>query len=160
NWSQPLIELIFNLNFLSFTHNYNGDDIRETIMSWLDGFKRLNWPRTSPPWTTWSIGNYDNSRLASRMGHMLADAIHMIGFMCPQAIPVVYYGDEIGITDVRWSDVSLKAKTENQNYPKRLLTRSPMQWNTNTKSAGFSDNNTTKTWTNVNTDFTQYNVKV
>ena len=83
-------------------------------------------------------GNHDRSRLASRIGTTGAAACAVLFSMLP-GVFVLYYGDELGMTDAR--NVPALDIYE-KNLPGRGLgrdpERTPMQW-TAGRYAGFSD---------------------
>jgi alpha-glucosidase len=153
----PLVDLPFNFQLIDFNLVNNASVLKEKIESWITTTKDY-WPSDAKPpgpWSAWVTGNHDRSRLASRLGHKLADAILMLTFLLPRNTPVVYYGDEIGMTDHNMAP----QKTLNEGNPSRLTYRSPMQWNSSTW-AGFSDNETVDPWVYVPDTYTKYNVEV
>lgn len=153
----PLVDLPFNFQLLDFNPNNNANELKEKIESWIK-VTESHWPSDAKPpgpWSAWVTGNHDKSRLATRLGHKLADAILMLAFLLPRNTPVVYYGDEIGMTDHN----IIPDKTLNEGDSSRLAYRSPMQWDSTTL-AGFSDNETANLWVNVPSTYMQYNVEV
>jgi alpha-glucosidase len=50
-------------------------------------------------WPNWVLGNHDRSRLASRLGAEAAPLAAML-LLTLRGTPTLYYGDEIGMTDV------------------------------------------------------------
>ena len=50
-------------------------------------------------WPNWVLGNHDTPRVASRLGPAQARVAAMLLLTLP-GTPVLYYGDEIGMTDV------------------------------------------------------------
>ena len=107
--------------------------------------------------------NHDQPRVVSRMGNedlywkesakMLAAAIHMM-----RGTPYVYQGEELGMTNAHYNDISQYRDVESLNYYKILLdqgktkeqalkvlaarsrdnSRTPMQWSDD-KNAGFTE---------------------
>ena len=107
--------------------------------------------------------NHDQPRVVSRMGNedlywkesakMLAAAIHMM-----RGTPYVYQGEELGMTNAHYNDISQYRDVESMNYYKILLdqgktkeqalkvlaarsrdnSRTPMQWSDD-KNAGFTE---------------------
>jgi alpha-glucosidase len=79
------------------------------------------------------VGNHDNSRVATRFGAELVDAINMITLLLP-GTPLTYNGEEIGMedTDVSWEQtkdtVGLNAGPEKYKQFSRDPERTPMQW--------------------------------
>jgi len=49
-------------------------------------------------WPNFQLGNHDVSRVASRLGSDLVDAMNMIYMLLP-GTPITYYGEEIGMVD-------------------------------------------------------------
>ena len=60
-------------------------------MDYLDAMPNKTWPN-------FNLGNHDKSRLASRVGDSLLDALNMVYMLLP-GTPIHYYGDEIGMVD-------------------------------------------------------------
>lgn len=85
------------------------------------------------------FGNHDQSRLVSRFGRNQARLIAMMQLTLP-GIPVMYYGDELGMGDGDISGELIQDSFE-KNSPGRGLgrdpERTPMQWS-HQPSAGFS----------------------
>lgn len=107
--------------------------------------------------------NHDQPRIVSRLGDdkeywkesakMLATSVHML-----RGTPYIYQGEEIGMTNAYYDDISLYRDVESLNYYQILLqegktkeealeilskrsrdnSRTPMQWD-NTEYAGFSN---------------------
>ncbi|HKN98379.1 MAG TPA: alpha-amylase family glycosyl hydrolase [Pseudonocardiaceae bacterium] len=50
-------------------------------------------------WPNWVLGNHDRSRVATRLGPAQARVAAML-LLTLRGTPIVYYGDEIGMTDV------------------------------------------------------------
>ena len=90
------------------------------------------------------FGNHDQPRLVSRVGAEQARAVALLQLTLP-GLPVVYYGDEIGMEnvpvppDMIHDPVALAKPGLNQG---RDPERTPMQWN-HQKQAGFT---TSKPW--------------
>jgi oligo-1,6-glucosidase len=129
---------------------------------------------------TFYLGNHDQARSLSRFGSekfpkesakMLATLLFTYN-----AIPFVYQGDEIGMTNYKFqkieefNDISAKGAyqtflqrglspeqaVENLNITSRDHARTPFQWN-DSKNAGFSD--AAATWLKVNPNFSTVNAK-
>lgn len=54
-------------------------------------------------WPNWVLGNHDRSRVATRLGRAQARVAAML-LLTLRGTPIVYYGDEIGMTDVPVAD--------------------------------------------------------
>lgn len=131
-------------------------------------------------WNSLFWCNHDQPRIVSRLGNedkywkksakMLATCIHLM-----QGTPYVYQGEEIGMTNAHFSDISQYRDVESLNYYKILLkegktekealdilskrsrdnSRTPMQWNDG-KNAGFTDGTP---WLEVTNNFKDINVE-
>jgi oligo-1,6-glucosidase len=132
-------------------------------------------------WNTIYLTNHDQSRAVSRYGNDSApyrnpSAKMLYTFLLTQrAVPYIYNGDEIGMTNIRFKTVEeyndlqtrnryyieLKKSKEaaaayllNQAALSRDNSRTPMQWSSGV-NAGFT---TGKPWLTINPNFTQVNV--
>jgi alpha-glucosidase len=112
-----------------------------------------------PPgaWPNWVLGNHDRSRIASRVGDAQARIAALL--LCTlRGTPTLYYGDEIGMRDVRIPPESVQDPWE-KNVPGLGLgrdpERTPMQWST-APHAGFT---TGRPWLPLAEDFEQRNVE-
>lgn len=93
-------------------------------------------PKTA--WPNFVMGNHDESRMASRLGHEKARLAAML-LLTLRGTPTLYYGDEIGMTDV-----PIPPELERDPFGKRVPgqgrdpNRTPMQWDGG-PNAGFTD---------------------
>ncbi|MDO5426065.1 MAG: alpha-glucosidase [Eubacteriales bacterium] len=131
-------------------------------------------------WNSLFWDNHDLPRIVSRWGNekeyrevsakMLATLLHGM-----QGTPYVYQGEELGMTNVRFSDISQYQDIEIRNMYKRRIeagyskeeilesiyargrdnARTPMQWNDG-KHAGFTEGTP---WIGVNPNYTEINVE-
>ena len=101
------------------------------------------------------IGNHDQPRVASRLGEERARALSFLNLLTP-GISVVYYGDEIGMTngELTTDDIQDNFSPANSVIDSRDLERTPMQWN-DSQFAGFSS---AKPWLPANENRTKINV--
>ena len=108
-------------------------------------------------WPNWVLGNHDNPRIASRVGREQARVAAML-LLTLRGTPTLYYGDEIGMTDVPVPAAHVQDAFE-KNLPGRGLgrdpARTPMQWNAR-RHAGFSD---VEPWLPVAADSAAVNVE-
>jgi alpha-glucosidase len=94
-----------------------------------------------PPggWPNWVLGNHDRHRVASRVGAEQA-RVAAILLLTLRGTPTIYYGDEIGMSDVAIPPDRVQDPWE-LNLPGRGLgrdpERTPMQWD-RSHSAGFT----------------------
>jgi alpha-glucosidase len=77
-------------------------------------------------WPNWVLGNHDRSRVASRVGPAQAGVAAML-LLTLRGTPTIYYGDEIGMTDVPINTADPAGRDPE---------RTPMQWDS---SGGFTD---------------------
>ena len=142
--------------------------------SWQEGMQKKN------GWNSLFWCNHDQPRIVSRMGNedrywkesakMLAAAIHMM-----RGTPYIYQGEELGMTNAHYNDISQYRDVECLNYYKIFLeqgktdeetleilaarsrdnSRTPMQWSAE-KNAGFSD---AEPWLAVPENYTEINAE-
>ncbi len=111
-----------------------------------------------PPggWPNWVLGNHDQPRIAHRVGAAQARIAAML-LLTLRGTPTMYYGDEIGMTNVSVPPDRAQDPWE-KNEPGhgfgRDPERTPMQWDA-TDSAGFT---TGVPWLPVADDYAQDNV--
>ena len=91
-------------------------------------------------WPNWVLGNHDRHRVATRLGPEQARVAAML-LLTLRGTPTVYYGDELGMTDVAIPPESVQDPYE-RNSPGlgvgRDPARTPMQWSDG-PGAGFTD---------------------
>ncbi len=107
-------------------------------------------------WPNWVLGNHDWPRIAGRIGREQARVGAML-LLTLRGTPTLYFGDEIGMTQVAISPDRIRDPFE-KNVPGlnvgRDGSRTPMQWDA-TVHAGFSQ---AEPWLPVAEDFRQENV--
>jgi alpha-glucosidase len=90
-------------------------------------------------WPNYVLGNHDQSRLATRIGPAQARVAAML-LLTLRGTPTLYYGDELGMTDVPISQAEVQDPAE-KNQPGLGLgrdpERSPMLWDSR-PNAGFT----------------------
>ncbi len=114
-----------------------------------------------PPgaWPNYVLGNHDEPRLASHLGKEAARMGAML-LLTLRGTPTLYYGDEIGMTDV-----PIPAEKEQDPWGKRVPglgrdpQRTPMQW-TDGLNAGFSSADPQALWLPLSPDYQKINVAV
>jgi alpha-glucosidase len=108
-------------------------------------------------WPNWVLGNHDRPRLASRIGRDQARIAAML-LLTLRGTPTIYYGDEIGMSQVAISPARVQDPFE-KNVPGigvgRDGCRTPMQW-TAGRNAGFSIG---EPWLPLSADFRRVNVE-
>ena len=106
------------------------------------------------------MSNHDLPRAASRYAKGQDDSqsfLAMALLLALRGTPFMYYGEEIGMRDIRLTRSEILDPPGKKYWPLykgRDGCRSPMQWNAS-PNAGFS---TGKPWLPVNPDYTQRNV--
>ena len=108
-------------------------------------------------WPNWVLGNHDQSRIASRIGAERA-ALAACLLLTLRGTPTLYYGDEIGMSDVDIAPEALRDPAELREPGKgqgRDPQRTPMQWDDST-GAGFSR---ATPWLPLAPDYRQRNVE-
>jgi len=107
-------------------------------------------------WPNWVLGNHDNPRIASRVGMAQARVAAML-LLTLRGTPTLYYGDEIGMTNVAISSDRVRDPFE-KNVPGKGLgrdpSRTPMQWD-RSPHAGFSAG---EPWLPLSDDYLLVNV--
>jgi alpha-glucosidase len=90
-------------------------------------------------WPNYVLGNHDQSRLATRVGAAQARVAAML-LLTLRGTPTLYYGDELGMTDVPISPEQVQDPAERNEPGKgrgRDPERSPMLWD-GSANAGFT----------------------
>jgi alpha-glucosidase len=109
-------------------------------------------------WPNWVLGNHDKSRLATRIGIAHSRIAAML-LLTLRGTPTLYYGDELGMTDVPIAPEQVQDPWE-KNVPGfglgRDPARTPMQWDTS-EQAGFTSG---KPWLPLSSDAKSVNVQV
>jgi alpha-glucosidase len=121
----------------------------ETFQKFVNNFQATMKPNYLPIYT---IGNHDESRVASRIGTAAARTAAIMLLTLPGTV-FVYYGEELGMTDVAIPENRLQdpfARAKHGRDPERT----PMQWN-DAANAGFT---TGTPWLPVGQDYKQVNV--
>jgi alpha-glucosidase len=107
-------------------------------------------------WPNWVLGNHDRSRVASRIGARQARVAAMF-LLTTRGTPTIYYGDELGMTDVEIAPEAVQDPWE-KNVPGmgfgRDPVRTPMAW-TDGVHGGFS---TVEPWLPLGPDTSERNV--
>jgi alpha-glucosidase len=148
-YGEDLDELHMPFNFALLDAAWGAQEIREVVDSLEAAIPPGAWPN-------YVLGNHDESRLASRYGHSHARVAAML-LLTLRGIPTLYYGDEIGMTDV-------PIPPERQQDPfgirepgfGRDPNRTPMQWDAS-PNAGFSD---VEPWLPVSEGYAARNVAI
>ncbi len=109
-------------------------------------------------WPNYVLGNHDEPRIAGRIGLRQARVAAML-LLTLRGTPTLYYGEEIGMTDVPIPRHEMKDPAGlRQEGQGRDPCRTPMQWSA-AANAGFSPPETQRTWLPLAEDFRQVNVE-
>ncbi|VTU36517.1 Oligo-1,6-glucosidase [Variovorax sp. PBL-H6] len=106
----------------------------------------------------WVLGNHDKPRIASRVGQERARLAAML-LLSLRGTPTLYYGDEIGLTDVPIPPEEVQDPFEKNDPGKGLgrdPQRTPMQWSGTAPNAGFT---TGTPWLRLGGDWEHRNVE-
>lgn len=110
-------------------------------------------------WPNYVLGNHDEPRLASRYGREQARLAAML-LLTLRGTPTLYYGDEIGMTNV-----PIPPEKEQDPFGKRVSglglgrdpERTPMQWDSS-PNAGFAAPEVKELWLPLARDYQEVNV--
>jgi alpha-glucosidase len=136
-------------NFHLMQSAWNAEAIAKVITDYEAALPRGAWPN-------WVVGNHDQPRIATRVGSGLARIAAML-LLTLRGTPTMYYGEEIGMTDVPIPAAEIQDPAEKNQPGKgqgRDPERTPMQWD-GSPSAGFT---TGKPWLRLSADYEQVNV--
>src|ERR1700733_281566 len=109
-------------------------------------------------WPNWVLGNHDNARITTRVGHSQAAIAAMLLLTLPGTL-TIYYGEEIGMTNalIRPEDVRDPAEKRQPGIGMgRDPERTPMTWD-RTEMAGFTRG---RPWLPLGSDHRAVNVEV
>lgn len=143
------IHLPSNMHLISTPHR--AEEIAKLIEQYESALPEGAWPN-------WVLGNHDRSRVASRLGPGQARIAAML-LLTLRGTPTIYYGDELGMDDVRVPSEMVQDPHE-KNVPGigmgRDPERTPMQWSAE-ENAGFCDADI-RPWLPVADDYREVNV--
>lgn len=125
-------EVAAPFNFEGLGSRYDAQDYR----TFINHFQRMTNNKLRP---FYCFSNHDKPRLVTRVGRAQARLVGLMQMTLP-GIPVVYYGDEIGMHDVKIPPEAVQDPFEKQTPGLGLgrdPERTPMQWN-GEKNAGFT----------------------
>ncbi len=177
------LQMVFTFEHMGLDSGKNGKwdlkplaltDLKENLSKWQTGLHGTGW--NSLYWN-----NHDQPRIVSRFGNdqehrlesakMLATVLHML-----QGTPYIYQGEEIGMTNVRFSSMEDYKDIETRNMYHEKVTvgnddpdqvmesifaksrdngRTPFQWS-DQPSAGFT---TGESWIKVNPNYKEINAE-
>ena len=143
-----LAELVVPIEALAAYHGTDGDGIQvplnfelleadwnaRGIAAFVDRYLAVLPPGA---WPNWVLGNHDTPRVASRLGPAQARVAAMLLLTLP-GTPILYYGDEIGMTDVPVAPDQVRDPVAALIPGRgRDPERSPMRWD-DSPGAGFT----------------------
>ena len=141
-------QLPFNFHLIQSA--WNADAIAAVIKEYEASLPAGAWPN-------WVIGNHDQPRIATRVGRAQARIAAML-LLTLRGTPTMYYGDEIGMTDVAIPAADEVQDSAEKNQPGKGLgrdpERTPMQWD-NSRCAGFTEGTP---WLRLAADYAAVNV--
>jgi alpha-glucosidase len=136
-------------NFQLILTAWNAESIARIITEYEAALAKGGWPN-------WVLGNHDKSRLATRIGPAQARVAAML-LLTLRGTPTLYYGEELGMTDVAIARDDVQDPAE-RNQPGLGLgrdpERSPMPWD-GSATAGFT---TGQPWLPLGADAAACNV--
>ncbi|MBU8733246.1 alpha-glucosidase [Cytobacillus oceanisediminis] len=180
--SRNELNMVFQFEHVSLDKGPNGKwdlkpldlcDLKLNLTKWQNELDKAGW-------NSLYFNNHDQPRSVSRFGNdgeyreksakMLATLLHMM-----KGTPYVYQGEEIGMTNVRFSSIEEYRNIETLNFYKEALNdgwtedkalesiyakgrdnaRTPMQWDSS-EHGGFSDGTP---WIKVNPNYKDINVE-
>ena len=119
--TQQRPELHLPLNLQLLFQNWDADSLQQLLEQYYRVMPEHGWP-------SWSFGNHDVSRLASRAPGDQARVAAML-LLTLRGTPTLYYGDEIGMRDSRIpSDKAQDPQHKSWPGHSRDVARTPMQW--------------------------------
>jgi len=150
-YGEHLDELHMPFNFALLGVNWDAHAVREVV-------DQLEAVLPEGAWPNYVLGNHDEPRLATRYGRDQARVAAML-LLTLRGTPTLYYGDEIGMTDVaippdRRQDPWVPDPAEAGRDP----CRTPMQWNPG-PNAGFAPPEVDEPWLPLSHDFETVNVE-
>jgi alpha-glucosidase len=107
-------------------------------------------------WPNWVLGNHDRRRVATKRGQAQARVAAML-LLTLRGTPTLYYGDELGLSDVVIESSEVRDPRELREPGLALgrdPVRTPMPWD-GRENAGFT---TAKPWLPLNADWPERNV--
>jgi alpha-glucosidase len=137
-------------NFLLLAVPWDAQHIAAAIAEYEGALPRDAWPN-------WVLGNHDQPRITSRVGMQQAKVAAML-LLTLRGTPTIYYGEEIGMTDVPIPVDEIR-DPQGLNMPGKNLSRdperTPMQWD-GSDNGGFSS---AKPWLRPSSEYKRRNVE-
>ncbi|MDI5893737.1 glycoside hydrolase family 13 protein [Flavobacterium algoritolerans] len=171
---------------LNMAYHFESVDIGKHIndfglVKYKDIFSRYDKTFKDKGWLSIFLANHDQPRMVSKFGNdtpkfrEISSKMLSTFVMTMRGTPYYYYGDELGMTNIRFDSIEdyhdvdtrnkyiglknkggdLKVFLEGQKQTSRENGRTPFQWDT-TKNAGFTSG---KSWLKVNPNYTVINAE-
>ena len=144
---RPGVHLPFNFQLIDMT--WDARTLAAAITDYEAALPRGGWPN-------WVLGNHDRPRVATRLGQAQARVAAVL-LLTLRGTPTLYYGDELGLSDVRIEPAQVKDPRELREPGLGLgrdPVRTPMPWD-GSDNSGFS---TAKPWLPLHADWRTRNV--
>lgn len=176
--NHPELDMIFQFEHMHCDYGEYGR-YSDVVFKLSDLKRSLNRWQTGLPWNSVYLGNHDQPRIVSRFGdekyrEKSAKMLAMV-VLFQRGTPFIYQGDELGMSNCNFNEISDYHDIETHNKYHELLEsgveerkafemiraksrdngRTPMQWEDN-REAGFT---TQKPWIKVNSNFKTVNVQ-
>jgi alpha-glucosidase len=140
-------------NFQLISTRWDADTVRRAVDAYEAALPPAGWPN-------WVLGNHDQHRIASRVGHAQARVANML-LLTLRGTPTTYYGEEIEMENVPIPpefihDPPAVNQPEIAHLVGRDPERTPMQWDASA-NAGFAAEGVTP-WLPVAEDYEGRNV--
>ena len=182
NEDENELNMIFHFDHLTMDFGLEGkyDPIPFDFIKFKKIFSKWDKLFSNKGWNSIFLGNHDFSRIVSRFGndnefHEESSKLLATLLMTLRGTPSLYQGDEIGMTNINYNNISFYDDVETINAWKEAIdnkknmekffeaiqkqsrdnARTPMQWN-NKKNAGFSK---AEPWIKVSDNYKKINVK-
>ena len=153
---------------LNLVFNFNLGEQKFSANKFQKAITRMEEDLCEPFWPCFAFSNHDVKRAISRYGNDPAKArIIALLLLTLRGTPFIYYGEELGMPNVKISDEELKdpiAFHKVFGIPLKNLfgrdgCRTPMQWDETPLNAGFSKDPKIKPWLPVGATSSTINVK-
>ncbi|MGE5519623.1 MAG: alpha-amylase family glycosyl hydrolase [Candidatus Dadabacteria bacterium] len=137
-------------NFMLLSLPWDAQKIASAVSEYEGALPQHGWPN-------WVLGNHDQPRITSRVGLQQAKVAAIL-LLTLRGTPTIYYGEELGMTDVPIPFDEVQ-DPQGLNMPDKNLSRdpsrTPMQWDSN-QYAGFS---TVKPWLRISSSYKRVNTE-
>jgi len=126
-YGAELEELHLPFNFRLLDVPWEADRVHEAIRTYEGALPRGAWPN-------WVLGNHDRPRIVTRVGAAQARVAQML-LITLRGTPTLYYGDEIGMTEVELPRSAWRDPQGLRGGPTRDGCRTPMRWDATARAS-------------------------